>query len=134
MLRSAGLFVADLADKIALYLALSGYATLQRIFVIPNSAPQSAWPSLPEPFGTALRHAVEFIRREFEPVGVIATGTIVRGTAHKSSDLDLCVVHRAPHRRRIQRYFDGVPAEIFINPPSAIRAYFAEEDQDGRRL
>jgi hypothetical protein len=81
-----------------------------------------------------LRHAVEFIFEEVEPVGIIATGTIVRGAAHASSDLDLCVVHLGPFRRRIQRFFESVPTEIFVNPPSAIRAYFAEEDGDGRRI
>jgi hypothetical protein len=93
-----------------------------------------SWPSLPQPFATALRHAVEFIFHELEPVGVIAAGTIIRGTAHSSSDLDLYVVHLDPYRRRIQRFFDGVPAEILVNPPSAIRTYFAQEDRDGRRL
>lgn len=92
------------------------------------------WPTLAEPFATALRHAIDFVFQELEPVGVIATGTIVRGRPHRHSDLDAYVIHLAAHRRRIQRWFDAVPAEIFVNPPSAIRAYFAEEDRDGRRL
>src|ERR1051325_451907 len=93
-----------------------------------------AWPALDEPFATALRDAMKFITDEFEPVGVVATGTIVRGTAHASSDLDLYVVHEAPYRRRVQRFFNGVPAEIFVNPPAAVRRYFEEEHHDGRRL
>jgi predicted nucleotidyltransferase len=92
------------------------------------------WPSLPEPFASALRLAVEFIFRELDPVGIVATGTIIRGTAHANSDLDLYVIHVAPHRRRIQRFFNGVPTEIFVNPPAAVRVYFGEEDRDGRRL
>jgi hypothetical protein len=95
---------------------------------------ECSWPSLSEPFATALRQAVGFIFQEVEPVGVLAAGTIIRGRPHRSSDLDLYIVHVAPYRRRIQRFFNGVPAEIFINPPSAIRTYFAEEDRDGRRL
>lgn len=95
---------------------------------------QCTWPPLPERFGTALRHATQFIFGEFDPLGIVATGTIVRGTAHANSDLDLYVIHAAPYRRRVQRYFESVPAEIFVNPPSAIRAYFREEDRDGRRL
>lgn len=94
----------------------------------------SEWPVLSEPFATALRHAVDFILQELEPVGIVATGTIIRGTAHANSDLDLYVVHLASHRRRIQRFFDGVPTEILINPPAAVRRYFTEEDRDGRRL
>lgn len=93
-----------------------------------------SWPSLSDPFAPALRQAVDFIFQEVEPVGVLATGTIIRGGAHSSSDLDIYVVHVAPYRRRIQRFFNGVPTEIFINPPSAIRACFAHEDRDGRRL
>jgi predicted nucleotidyltransferase len=92
------------------------------------------WPALNEPFATALREAVDFIRNELEPVGIVATGTIIRGAGHANSDLDLYVVHLAPYRRRVQRFFNSVPAEIFINPPSAVRAYFRDEDRNGRRL
>ena len=95
---------------------------------------QCAWPSLLEPYATALREATELIFQEVDPVGIVATGTIIRGGAHANSDLDLFVIHLASHRRRIQRFFKGVPAEIFINPPSAVRSYFGEEDRDGRRL
>ena len=75
-----------------------------------------------------------------EPSGIVATGTIVRGTPHASSDLDLDVIHDAPVRRRIQRFFGDsshgapVPAEIFINPPDAVRRYLAEEHADGQPL
>jgi predicted nucleotidyltransferase len=92
------------------------------------------WPPLPSPYDEALRDAVAFILREVDPVGIIATGTIVRGTPHESSDLDVFVIHGAPHRRRIQRFFHGVPAEIFINPASTVRRYFAEECRDGRPI
>jgi len=95
---------------------------------------QVAWPHLAEPFATALHQAVEFIFQEIDPVGIVATGTIIRGTAHANSDLDLYVIHAAPFRRRIQRFFEGVPTEIFVNPPGAVRWYFADEDRDGRRL
>ena len=99
-----------------------------------DHASRRAWPSLPEPFASALRQAVEFIVQEVDPIGIVVAGTIIRGGAHANSDLDLYVIHLASHRRRIQRFFEGVPAEILINPPSAVRAYFGEEDQDGRRL
>jgi hypothetical protein len=95
---------------------------------------QCTWPTLAEPFATALRQAVDFIFTECDPIGIVATGTIIRETAHANSDLDLYVVHLAPHRRRIQRFFNDVPAEIFVNPPPAVRSYFAEEDGAGRRL
>jgi uncharacterized protein (TIGR02246 family) len=92
------------------------------------------WPPLASPYDEALREAVAFILREVDPVGIIATGTIVRGTPHESSDLDMFVIHDAPHRRRIQRFFHGVPTEIFINPATTVRRYFAEEYRDGRPI
>lgn len=94
-----------------------------------------AWPSLAPRYSAALREAVAFVLAEVEPTGIVATGTIVRGIPHASSDLDLYVVHDVPVRRRVQRYFgDGVPAEIFINPPAAIRRYFASEHEEGRPI
>jgi predicted nucleotidyltransferase len=81
-----------------------------------------------------LREAVAFILREVDAVGIIATGTIVRGTPHASSDLDVFVIHDAPYRRRVQRFFLGVPTEVFINPPSSVRRSFVEEARDGRPI
>jgi uncharacterized protein (TIGR02246 family) len=92
------------------------------------------WPDLPAPYDGALRDAVAFVVDTVDPVGIIATGTIVRGTPNASSDLDLVVIHAAAYRRRIQRFFRGVPAEIFINPPMAIRRYFVDEQRDGRQI
>ena len=92
------------------------------------------WPPLASPYDEALREAVAFILREVDAVGIIATGTIVRGTPHESSDLDLFVIHDAPYRRRIQRFFRGIPTEIFINPAGTVRRYFAEECRDGRPI
>ena len=95
---------------------------------------QCIWPPLASPYADALRDAVAFVMNEVDPIGVIATGTIVRGTPHASSDLDLFVIHEAPFRRRVQRFFRGVPTEIFINPPNTVRRYFAEEHRDGRPI
>ena len=102
---------------------------------MPEALAQCSWPSLPERYAEALRAAVAFIFDEVDAVGIVATGTIVRGAFHASSDLDLYVVHDAPFRRRVQRYFgDRVPAEIIINPPDAVRRYFAEEHASGRSI
>ena len=92
------------------------------------------WPDLPAPYDAALREATAEVFEVAEPIGIIATGTIIRGTAHAASDLDIYVVHRAAFRRRIQRFFRGVPAEIFINPPHAVRSYFQEEHRDARPI
>ena len=92
-----------------------------------------SWPSLAPRFGAALRDAVAFVLAEVDAVGVVAAGSIVRGRPHASSDLDLYVLHPAPVRRRVQRYFgERVPTEVFINPPGAVRAYFVAEHETGR--
>jgi predicted nucleotidyltransferase len=70
----------------------------------------------------------------WQPVGIIAAGTIIRGNPSPSSDLDLYVLHRAPERQRVQRIFGGVPAEIFVNPPERAERYFASERHDGRLI
>jgi predicted nucleotidyltransferase len=92
------------------------------------------WPPLAPPYADALREAVEFAMNTVDAVGIIATGTIVRGSPHASSDLDVVVIHNATFRQRIQRRFRGVPTEIFINPPAAIRRYFVHEHNDARPI
>lgn len=93
---------------------------------------QCQWPVLPEPYITALREAVGFILGRFPVHGIIVSGSIISGNASPSSDLDIMVLHAQPQRQRLQRFFQGVPTEIFVNPPQAIRGYFAEERTDGR--
>jgi hypothetical protein len=88
---------------------------------------ECVWPDLPDKYDRALREAVEYILGRFEVVGIFAAGTIIEGKPDASSDLDLYVVHRQPFRQRIQKFFNGVPAEIFVNPPAVIERYFEEE-------
>lgn len=95
---------------------------------------QCRWPKLPARYDRALREAVQFILARYHPVGIIASGTIIRGRPDATSDLDLYVLHRAPFRRRLQRFFAGVPAEVFVNPPAAVERYLAEERADGRPI
>jgi predicted nucleotidyltransferase len=90
------------------------------------------WPPLAEPYATALREAVAYIFGRWEPIGIVAAGTVVRGTPGPSSDLDLHVLHRRPERQRVQRFFHGVPAELFVNPPERVPGYFASERRTGR--
>ena len=70
----------------------------------------------------------------FTVLGIIASGTIIRGTPDPASDLDLYVIHQKPFRQRIQKYFNQVPAEIFINPPKAVENYFVDEQKNRRPL
>ena len=95
---------------------------------------QCTFPSLVEPYAQALRQAVEFILSRTAPVGILACGTILRGNPDPASDLDLYVIHRQPYRQRIQKFFNGVPAEIFINPPGQVKRYLAEEQAEHRPI
>jgi predicted nucleotidyltransferase len=90
------------------------------------------WPALGERHDAALRAATGFVLTRFDVAGVIATGTIIRGTPDPSSDLDLYVIIRVPARQRIQRFFAGIPTEIFVNPAVAVRRYFEAEHREGR--
>ncbi len=92
------------------------------------------WPDLPEPHLSALKQAVAFVLESFDSVlGLIACGSVSRKNFDASSDVDLYVIHAANVRKRIQKFFNGVPAEIFVNPPAMIEQYFAE-DVRSRRL
>ncbi|XYI03190.1 nucleotidyltransferase domain-containing protein [Sorangium sp. So ce1128] len=90
------------------------------------------WPDLAPRYASALRAAVDFVLDRFEPLGIVAAGSIVRGCGDPSSDLDLFVIHGAPYKQRLQRWFGDVPVEIFVNPPAAVRDYWAAEHQRGR--
>ncbi len=85
------------------------------------------WPELAEPYATALREAVALILDRYAVWGVIAAGTPLTGTPDRASDLDIYVIHAQPQRQRVQRWCNGVPVEIFVNPPQSIRRYFADE-------
>lgn len=95
---------------------------------------QCRWPPLAAPYDGALHEAVAFILQRFDVLGIIASGTIIRGNPGPSSDLDIYVIHAKPKRQRLQKFFDGVPAEIFVNPVSAIEGYFRDERKEGRPL
>jgi hypothetical protein len=90
------------------------------------------WPTLREPHARALREAVAFLVERFDVLGIVASGSVVRGAGHASSDLDLYVVRGKLERLRVQRFFNGVPVEMFINPAPAIRRYFASEHASAR--
>ncbi len=93
------------------------------------------WPQLDEPYDRALREAVRDILGWIPDVfGIIASGTIIRGTPHPSSDLDLYVLRCAPRRQRVQRWYHGIPTEIFINPMPKVRDYIRLEGEEGRPI
>src|SRR5262245_29663237 len=92
------------------------------------------FPELPDRYDRALREAVSFILERFRPVGILAAGTIVRGAPDATSDLDVWVIHLEPMRQRLQKFFNGVPAEIFVNPPWVIQKYFAQDQAEARPI
>lgn len=86
------------------------------------------WPPLASPYREALRQAVAFILHHVpDLLGIVASGTIIRGTPAPSSDLDIYVIRSRSERQRVQRWFSHVPTEIFINPLHQVRRYLAEE-------
>lgn len=92
------------------------------------------FPELAEPYGAALREAVAYVLKRFDPLGIVACGTIIRGAPDRRSDHDLYVFVSEPRRQRIQKWFCGVPAEIFVNPPHAIERYFEEDLAENRPI
>lgn len=91
-----------------------------------------SFPLLAEPYASALRAAVADLLATYDPLAIVAAGSVLRGQGGPTSDLDLYVLHVAPFRQRLQRRYAGVPFEIFINPPEQVRRYFAEEHAAAR--
>jgi hypothetical protein len=73
-----------------------------------------------------------WVRKDFKPIGIIVTGSIIRGNPDLNSDFDIYVIHQATFRQRIQKYFDGIPCEIFVNTFKHIYDYLEQEHQDNR--
>lgn len=85
------------------------------------------WPDLNEHYLKALKAGTKWIIDNFDPQGIIVCGTIIRGNPDASSDFDVFVIHNKPFRQRIQRIFNSVPFEIFVNPPTSIKKNMGEE-------
>ena len=99
-----------------------------------NLITQCHWPELPEKYDLALRRAIEYILGRYRVSGIVASGTILRGNPGPSSDLDIYVIHAEHFRQRVQKFFNNIPAEIFVNPPQAIEGYFREEQAERRPM
>jgi hypothetical protein len=89
-------------------------------------------PDLSSPYDSALREAIATVTERFDPVAIVVSGTIVRGTPLPASDFDIVVVHDQPWRQRVQCFFHGVPAELFVNPAYQIRHAFDYEARNAR--
>lgn len=85
------------------------------------------WPDLNARYLDALKEGTSWILDNFNLSGVIVSGTIIRGNPDVSSDFDIFVIHDNNFRQRIQKFFNTVPFEIFINPPQSIIKNLNEE-------
>ena len=92
------------------------------------------FPALDEPYDCALREAVAWVLERYQPLGIVATGSIIRGNPGPTSDHDLYVLVEGKTKQRFQRVFNGVPAEIFVNPPAAVDGYLDREAREHRRV
>ncbi len=89
-------------------------------------------PNLTEAHRIALAEAISSILDRYEPLAIVASGSIVRGAGHAGSDFDIVVVHEPNWRQRIQHVFLDVPCEIFVNPVAQIRRQMAQDAREGR--
>jgi hypothetical protein len=80
----------------------------------------------------ALRQALEWLPTVVQPLGIVASGSIVRGNPHASSDLDIVILHGGAWRRRVQRWFNDTPAELFFNSEAWLRSSIDSEAAQGR--
>jgi predicted nucleotidyltransferase len=93
----------------------------------------ASWPKLSTAHDEALRALVSYVHGAYDAVAIVVSGSIVRGNPDPRSDFDVFVIHREPWRLREQKRFHGVPAELFVNPPEALRRYMAgSEHASGR--
>lgn len=75
----------------------------------------------------ALDEALTWIKDNYSITGLIVSGSIIRGNPNATSDFDIYVIHELPFRQRVQKFFNGVPCEIFVNNIEHIRQYFTSE-------
>ena len=80
----------------------------------------------------AMDQALAWIKANHEPTGILVSGSIIRGNPDASSDFDIYVIHDQAFRQRIQKRFNGVPCEIFINNAAQVLNYFKDEMRNNR--
>ena len=97
---------------------------------------QMSWAALGETLQPRHRQALDelmaWLPQIVEPAGVVVSGSIVRGNPGPSSDLDVVILHDGAWRRRVQRRFNGVPAELFFNSRAWLLHAIHREADAGR--
>lgn len=85
------------------------------------------FPEIKEPFATALREVVAYAIEQVHPIGIIAAGSVMRGGGGITSDIDLYVIFEGNYQQLEHKFFNGVPCQLFCNPPRRVSTYFVEE-------
>ncbi len=81
---------------------------------------------LTEKHRIACQQLLDWLPTISEPKSVVFAGSIIAGTAGPSSDLDVVVLHSSGWRRRVQRWFNGTPVEVFFNSEEWLRHSIVE--------
>ena len=94
-----------------------------------NLMEKCTFPRLEKKYDTALKEIVAYTFQRYNPVGIIASGSIISGNPDTYSDFDMHIIHLEPYRMRVQKFFNGIPTELFVNPHTAFDQYFEEAKQ-----
>ncbi len=80
-------------------------------------------------YEAAIQQYIDQIKDQEEVIGILITGSYIRGQPDKHSDVDIIVVLHpdCEFRERGNTWIDGVEIEYFQNPPQQIRSYFIKE-------
>lgn len=85
-----------------------------------------------EKYTLCINQALTWIRANYSTQAVFVCGSIIRGTANAASDFDIYVIHNGDYRQRVQKFFNGVPCEIFINALQHTHVSFESELKNNR--
>lgn len=94
--------------------------------------PNRSSPALSDQHRLALREALVWLPSVVPPVAIVVAGSIIRGNPGPASDLDIVVLHDTPWRRRVQRWFNATPTEIFFNSEAWLIHAIEAESAEGR--
>jgi|SRR3989339_485538 len=82
----------------------------------------------------ALTNIIRWIKKQYSPIAIIASGSIIRGNPDSSSDFDMYVIIQKKTRQRVQRFSNGIPCEIFVTNKTQIREYLKSEYRENRPI
>lgn len=85
-----------------------------------------------ERYTKCIDDALVWIHANYTANAIFVCGSIIRGTANANSDFDIYVLHSGDYRQRVQKFFNGVPCEIFINNLNHTQASFERELKNNR--